>query len=119
MSWRVADEIRQRTGHRFNIVIQSLPEDSGASITFEELFRRVKTKEFVGNQDELAENLDALEKRKEIGVKIEPDQTKRYWATARGKLETRKRVALIKLHTQELTEDEVAALEKMASRPKV
>ncbi|WP_309491952.1 hypothetical protein [Candidatus Hecatella orcuttiae] len=118
MSWRVASEIRQRTGHRFNIVIQSLPEDSEAAMTFEELFRRVKAKEFLGDEAELAENLDALEKRREIGVKTGPDQVKRYWATPRGKLETRKRKALIKLHTQELTENEVAALERMASKPK-
>jgi len=112
--WKVASELRQRTGHRFNIIIKSLPENSDSAITYNELLRRVEAGGYLGGKNELAENLDALERRKEIGVISGSEGIKRYWATKRGKRENRKRVALIMLHTVELTEDEIIALEKMA-----
>jgi hypothetical protein len=113
-SWKVASEIRQRTGHRFNIIIKNLPENSDSAITFDELLRRVEVNAYLGGEIELTENLDALEKRREIGVIVDPNGTRRYWATGRGRMENRKRIALIKLHTAELTEAEIATLEKMA-----
>ena len=113
-SWKVASEIRQRTGHRFNIIIKNLSEDSNSAITFDELLKRVEAGGYLGGEIELKENLGALEKRKEINVNIESDGTKKYLATKRGKMENRKRIAIIKLHSAELTEEEIITLEKMA-----
>ena len=113
-NWKVASEIKQRTGHRFNIVIKNLSGDSNFPITGNELLKKVEANGYLGGETELTENLDALEKRKEVGVIVDPDRAKRYWATARGKLENRKRIAIIKLHSSELAEEEIATLEKMA-----
>ncbi len=114
--WKVATEARQRTGHRFNIIVKNLPEKSEAALTFNELLKMVKTNGYVGGKAVLKENLDALEKRKEIATKADPDGTKKYYATKRGKTEIRKRIALIKLHIAELSQEDIIVLEKIAEK---
>lgn len=117
--WKVANEARQRTGHRFNIIIKNLPEERDTALTFNELLKKVKANGYVGGKAVLEENLGALEKRKEIAVKADSDGTKKYYATARGKTEFRKRIALIKLHIAELSQEEIIVLEKMAEKSRV
>lgn len=115
-NWRVANEVNQRTGHKFNIIIKNLPDKSDAALTFTELLKQVKANGYVGGKSELQENLSALERRKEIAVKVDQDGTKKYRATQRGRIEYRKRIALIKLHIAELSEEDINALEKMAEK---
>lgn len=114
--WRVANEVNQRTGHKFNIIIKNLPEKSDAAVAFNELLKQVKVNGYVGGKAELQENLNALERRKEIAAKADPDGTKKFYVTSRGKAEYRKRIAIIKLHVAELSEDDIVALEKMAEK---
>ncbi len=114
--WKVANEAKQRTGHRFNIIVKNLPEKSDTALTFNELLKKIKASGYVGGKAVLEENLNALERRKEIAVKAEPSGTKKYHVTARGRIEYRKRIALIKLHIAELSQEDIAVLEKMAEK---
>ena len=54
---RVTSEYRQRTGHRFDMVVGCLPEGEGDAVTFEELLGELEGKGYLGRRDELAENL--------------------------------------------------------------
>ena len=115
-SWRVATEHRQRTGHRFNIIVNSLLEREEGAMSFEELLKKLVDKGYIGGLDELKENLDALERRGEVASTLGKDQKRFYWTLPKGKLEFRKRRALIKLHVMELKEEAIKKLEEMAFR---
>lgn len=104
-----------RTGHRFNHIIKSLPDDPSRGITIEELLLKLRATGYRGGIEGLKVDLQELIRRGEVG-QSELEGKNVYWCLPRGGLEFRKRSALIRLHNMELSEDEISRLEEIVER---
>jgi hypothetical protein len=113
-----SEEFIRRSGHRFNLIVRSLPQDEASAIPMDVLLERLKKVGYKENLDQLAIDVGALVKRGELSLSIVAGRAV-YWTLEKGLLETRKRSALIKLHNMELTEGDIKVLEELAqkSRP--
>ena len=114
---KLGEEFIRRSGHRFNLIIKSLPSAESSAISIEELLKRVKKIGYKESSDQLLIDLSALIKRNEVVESIIKGNSQ-YWSLPRGLFELRKRVLLIRLHNMELTEEDIAALEKIARKTK-
>ncbi|MEJ5293023.1 MAG: hypothetical protein WHS82_05435 [Candidatus Methanosuratincola sp.] len=101
-----------RTGHRFNHIIKSLPDDPSDGLTIEELLLKLRATGYRGGIEGLKVDLQELIRRGEVG-QSEQEGKNVFWCLQRGRLEFRKRSALIRLHNMELTEDEIRRLEEI------
>lgn len=115
-----SDEFQRRTGHRFNLIIKSLPAAESNAITMDMLFERLKKIGYLESPDQLSVDVSALIKRKEIAQSASGEGAL-YWVLEKGLFEIRKRKALIKIHNMELSEDDLKALEAIAhiNRPRL
>lgn len=104
-----------RAGHRFNQIIKNLPEDPSSGITIEELLLRLRSSGYQGGIAGLRVDLQELMRRGEVGSSQKEGRTV-YICLQRGRLELRKRSALIKLHNLELSEQDIEVLEEVARR---
>ncbi|MDI9609599.1 MAG: hypothetical protein QFX34_04885 [Candidatus Verstraetearchaeota archaeon] len=104
-----------RTGHRFNHIIRSLPEDPSGGMTIEELLLKLRATGYRGGIEGLRVDLQELLRRGEVGHSQQEGKNV-YWCLPRGKLEFRKRSALIRLHNMELSEDEIRKLEEIVEK---
>ncbi|MEM2125165.1 MAG: hypothetical protein QXX77_08440 [Candidatus Methanosuratincola sp.] len=104
-----------RTGHRFNHIIRSLPEDPSGGMTIEELLLKLRATGYRGGIEGLRVDLQELLRRGEVGQSQQEGKNV-YWCLPRGKLEFRKRSALIRLHNMELSEDEIRKLEEIVEK---
>lgn len=104
-----------RTGHRFNHIIRSLPEDPSGGMTIEELLLKLRATGYRGGIEGLRVDLQELLRRGEVGHSQQEGKNV-YWCLPRGKLEFRKRSALIRLHNMELSEDEIRRLEEIVEK---
>lgn len=104
-----------RTGHRFNHIIRSLPEDPSGGLTIEELLLKLRATGYRGGIEGLRVDLQELLRRGEVGHSQQEGKNV-YWCLPRGKLEFRKRSALIRLHNMELSEDEIRRLEEIVEK---
>jgi hypothetical protein len=110
-----ANEFAQRTGHRFNLIIKSLPTSESGAIGFAALYEKLKKLGYVESQDQLSTDMKALATRGEI-MSAGVGGDAKYWASEKGRFEVRKRTALIKLHNMDLTEEDVKLLEEIAQK---
>jgi hypothetical protein len=110
---KVGEEFARRTGHRFNIIIKSLPSEPSSGISFEDLLPKLQKLGYRESQDQLKIGLSALQNRQEIGSSLINGKTA-YVALPKGLFESRKRSTLIKLHNIDITEEELKVLEKIA-----
>jgi hypothetical protein len=107
------EEFIRRTGHRFNLIMESLPSEESSAISMNALLDRVKRIGYKEVPEQLSVDVNALIKRKEVATAlINGEQL--HWKLPKGSFEVRKRRLLIKLHAMELTEEDLAALEKIA-----
>ena len=104
-----------RTGHRFNHIIKSLPDDPSQGLTIEELLLKLRVTGYRGGIEGLRVDLQELIRRGEVG-QSEQEGKNVYWCLPRGRLELRKRSALIRLHNMELGEDEIRKLEEIVEK---
>ena len=109
------NEFAQRTGHRFNLIIKSLPTDSSNAISIESLLEKLKRLGYSEGLEQLLVDVGALSTRGEVATSTAGGNAV-YWTTDKGRFETRKRTALIKLHNMDLTEEDVRALEDIAQK---
>ena len=114
-----SEEFIRRSGHRFNLIVRSLPQDEASAIPMDALLEKLGKIGYKENLDQLAIDVGALVKRGELSFSIVAGRAV-YWALGTGLFETRKRSALIKLHNIELTEEDLKVLEGLAqkSRPR-
>ncbi|MDD1764437.1 MAG: hypothetical protein LUQ46_00285 [Candidatus Methanomethyliaceae archaeon] len=108
-----SEEFIRRSGHRFNLIVRSLPQDEASAIPMDALLEKVAKIGYKENLDQLAIDVGALVKRGELSFSIIANKAV-YWALGKGLFETRKRSALIRLHNLELTEDDLKVLEGLA-----
>lgn len=108
-------EFARRTGHRFNIVIKSLPSSESNAITMEALSSKLQKIGYSEGEEQLTTDIAALMGRGEVCTCVRDGKTL-FWATEKGLLETRKRQLLIKLHNMVLTEEDLKVLESIAQR---
>lgn len=113
--FKAGEEFARRTGHRFNIIIKSLPSDPSSGMTFEDLLPKLQKLGYRESQDQLKIDLSALQNRQEIGSSLINGKTA-YVALPKGLFESRKRSTLIKLHNMDITEEELKVLEKIARK---
>ncbi len=104
-----------RTGHRFNHIIKSLPDDPSRGLTIEELLLKLRTTGYRGGIESLKVDLHELIRRGEVG-QFEQEGKNVYFCLPRGRLEFRKRSALIRLHNMELNEDDIRRLEEIVNQ---
>ncbi|MGA2573922.1 MAG: hypothetical protein ABSF36_06995 [Candidatus Methanomethylicaceae archaeon] len=114
---KTGEEFVRRSGHRFNLIIKSLPSAESLAISIEELLERLRKIGYRESPDQLRIDISALIKRKEVAESSLKGKSY-YWSLPRGQNELRKRILLIKLHNMELTEEDIAALEKIAKKSK-
>ena len=107
------EEFARRTGHRFNVIIKSLPTDQPSAMLAGALFEKLQKFGYKERLDQLNTDLYALIERKEIGSSSVEGKTT-YWVLPHGLFETRKRSALIKLHNMDISEEELKSLERIA-----
>jgi hypothetical protein len=114
-----SEEFVRRSGHRFNLIIRSLPQDEATAIPMGTLLEKLTKIGYKENLDQLAIDVGALVKRGEVSFSTVGGKAV-YWALGRGLFETRKRSTLIRLHNMELTEEDLKILEGLAlkSRPR-
>ncbi|MBC7121047.1 MAG: hypothetical protein H5T33_05680 [Candidatus Methanosuratus sp.] len=104
-----------RTGHRFNHIVKTLPDDPSNGLTIEELLLKLRKTGYRGGIEGLRVDLQELLRRGEV-TSFDQDGKLVYWRLPRGRLEYRKRSALIKLHNMELTEEDVRKLEEIVEK---
>jgi len=114
---QIREEFVRRSGHRFNLIIKSLPSTESLAISIEELLERLKIIGYRESIDQLHIDLSALIVRKEIAESSIMNKSY-YWSLPRGQNELRKRILLIKLHNMELTEEDLTALEQIIKKSK-
>ena len=114
---KIGEEFIRRSGHRFNLIIKSLPSAESSAISIEELLERVKKIGYKESSDQLLIDLSALIKRNEVAESIIKGNSQ-YRSLPRGLIELRKRILLIRLHTMELTEEDIATLETIVRKSK-
>jgi hypothetical protein len=114
---KLREESTRRSGHRFNLIIKSLPSAESSAISIKELMERVKKLGYKESSDQLLIDLSALIKRNEVAESVIKGNSQ-YWSLPRGLFELRKRLLLIRLHNMELTEEDIIALEKIARKTK-
>jgi hypothetical protein len=112
------EEFTRRTGHRFNLIVKSLPLDEASAIPMDVLLDKLKKLGYKEGLDQLAVDVGALIKRGELSFSIVAGRAV-YWALVKGLLETRKRSALIKLHNMDLTEEDLRVLEGLAQKSRL
>ncbi|MCQ5377646.1 MAG: hypothetical protein NO516_06305 [Candidatus Methanomethylicia archaeon] len=112
------EEHARRAGHRFNLIVRALPQDPSSGMTVDELLARLKRIGYREDFDQLGTDLAVLLERGEISSSL-ADGRAVYWVLPKGLFEARKRVALIKLHNAEISEEDLQALEEIARRGKV
>ncbi len=108
-------EFAGRTGHRFNMIIKTLPTTEEEALPMEALHRELRDRGYAGGIDQLAVDVGALVRRGEVSFSLMSGAAV-YWATEKGLFETRKRAALIRLHNVEITEEDLVKLERLARR---
>jgi hypothetical protein len=111
------DEHARRTGHRFNIIVKALPTSEDEALPMESIHGLLAKRGYGGSIDELSMDIGALVKRGEVTFSLMSGAAV-YWTTERGLLETRKRVALMKLHNADISEEDLIELERLAKRGK-
>ncbi|MBM5805272.1 MAG: hypothetical protein FJZ49_04315 [Candidatus Verstraetearchaeota archaeon] len=112
-----SEEFIRRSGHRFNLIVKSLPRDESSAIPMDILLEKLKRLGYKEDLDQLAVDVGALVKRGELSFSIVGGRAV-YWALEKGIFETRKRSALIKLHNMDLTEEDLEVLEGLAHKSK-
>jgi hypothetical protein len=110
-----SDEFQRRTGHRFNLIIKSLPSSESEAITLDALQARLKKIGYLETSEQLAVDVAALIRRKEVS-QATSGQNPVFWVLAKGLFEIRKRKALIMLHNSDISEDDLKELEAIAHR---
>lgn len=108
-------EFARRTGHRFNIIVKSLPTREYEAIPMEALHERLSKRGYREGLDQLAVDVGALVRRGEVAFSLMGGAAA-YWVTERGLFEARKRTALIKLHNAEISEGDLLELERLARK---
>lgn len=111
------DEHAKRAGHRFNIIVRALPTTEDEALPIGSLHSLLSRRGYGGGIDELAVDIGALVKRGEVTFSL-MSGTAVYWATEKGRFESRKRVALMKLHNADISEEDLVELERLAKRAK-
>jgi len=111
------EEFVRRSGYRFNLLIRSLPSEESSAIPLETLLTKAKGIGYRETPQQLAVDVSALMRRKEIASAQVNGKTL-HWKLPKGQFEVRKRELLIKLHAKELTEDDLETLEKIVQKPK-
>lgn len=111
------EEFARRTGHRFNLIVRTLPASEDEAFPMEALHEKLVRRGYGEGVDQLAVDVGALVKRGEVSFSLMSGAAV-YWATAKGLFEARKRSALIRLHNVEISEEDLAALERLARKGK-
>ena len=111
------DEFSRRTGHRFNLIIKSLPAKQSDAVSIEDLHAKLKKLGYVETEDQLVTDVSALMGRNEVST-CGSGSKKLYYTTERGHFETRKRTALIMLHNMEISEEDLKIIENIAHKKK-
>jgi hypothetical protein len=114
---KAGEEFVRRSGHRFNLIIRSLPLAESLAISIEELLERVKKIGYKESPDQLRIDISALIKRNEVAESSLKGKSY-YWSLPKGQNELRKRILLIRLHNMELTEEDIATLETIVRKSK-
>jgi len=112
-----SEEFVRRTGHRFNIIVTTLPTSEDEAIPMEALHERLVQRGYREGIDQLAVDIGALVKRGEVSFSLMSGAAV-YWVMEKGLLEARKRAALIKLHNMEISEEDLVELERLARKGK-
>ena len=112
-----SEEFVRRSGHRFNLIVRSLPQDEAYAIPMDVLLEKLRKLGYKEDLDQLAIDVGALVKRGELSFSIVAGRAV-YWALGKGLLESRKRALLIKLHNMDLTEEDLKVLERLAHKGK-
>lgn len=111
------EEHARRAGHRFNIIVKALPGNEDEALPMESIQALLAKRGYGGDLDGLAVDIGALVKRGEVAFSLMSGAAV-YWVTERGRFEARKRIALMKLHNADISEEELAELERLARRGK-
>jgi len=114
------NEFVRRSGHRFNVIIRSLPMSENKAVPMGALHEKLLLGGYRKNIDQLTTDVGALVKRGEVASGL-MGSTAVYWATDKAALETRKRLALIRLHNVEISEADLVELERLLKkdRPRI
>lgn len=112
-----ANEHASRTGHRFNVIMKALPTSEDEALPMGSIHALLAKRGYGGDIDELSMDIGALVKRGEVTFSLMSGAAV-YWATDKGRFESRKRVALMKLHNADISEEDLAELERLAKRGK-
>lgn len=112
-----SEEFVRRSGHRFNIIVKTLSTSEDEAIPMETLHQKLVQRGYREGIDQLAVDVGALVKRGEVSFSLMSGSAV-YWATAKGLFEVRKRAALIRLHNLEISEEDLAELERLARKGK-
>jgi hypothetical protein len=112
------DEHARRAGHRFNIIVKTIPKNEDEALPMESIHALVIKRGYGSGIDELAMDIGALVKRGEVSFSLMSGAAV-YWATEKGLFEARKRVALMKLHNADISENDLVELERLAKREKI
>lgn len=110
------EEFQKRAGHRFNLIIRSMPKLSSEAITAEALLQKIQRLGYLESLDQLKIDLSALKKRGEVSAAAEDGDA--YYVLPKGIFETRKRTALIRIHNLEICEADLDLLEAISRRGK-
>jgi hypothetical protein len=109
------EEHARRAGHRFNVIVKALPTSEDDALPMESVHSLLAKRGYGGDIDELATDIGALVKRSEVNFSLMSGAAV-YWATDKGRFEARKRVALMKLHNADISEEDLLELERLAKR---
>lgn len=112
-----SEEFVRRTGHRFNIIVKTLPTSEDEAIPMETLHGKLVQRGYKEGIDQLAVDVGALVKRGEVSFSLMSGAAV-YWVMEKGLLEVRKRAALIRLHNMEISEEDLVELERLARKGK-
>jgi hypothetical protein len=112
-----SQEFARRTGHRFNIIVKTLPTSEDEAIPMEVLHGKLLKRGYREGIDQLAVDVGALVKRGEVSFSL-MSGTAVYWVMEKGLFEARKRAALIRLHNMEISEENLAELERLVKKGK-
>lgn len=111
------EEFTRRSGYRFNILIELLPSEESSAIPLETLLGKAKKVGYKETPEQLAVDISALIKRKEVTSAHVNGKTL-HWKLPKGQREVRKRGLLIKLHAMDLSDEDLATLEKIVLKSK-
>jgi hypothetical protein len=112
------EEFQKRAGHRFNLITRSLPKEPKGAIQLEPLLQKLMRIGYSEGMSQLQVDLGALQKRGEVAAAAASDGKDAYYLLPKGVYESRKRIALIRLHNVEVSEADLELLEQISRRGK-